>query len=103
MTAMMIVRLPWVPVRSYFMKINSDVSVVGKKFTVTINGKSFSGRFGRLKPFWRRNPGAGLNFYAIDDDNSIAVDIIGDCPNIESIKLNIEGGNVPIKQKALSL
>lgn len=96
----MLVTLPWTPQRGDFIKINSDASVVGKKFTVTINGKLYSGRIERYKPFWRWTTNTGLDFYVISGDNSIAVDATGDCPTIESISLKVDGLNVPITLKS---
>lgn len=100
MTANMLVTLPWTPQRGDFIKINSDKSVVGRKFTVTINGKLYSGRIERYKPFWRWTTNTGLDFYVISGDNSIAVDATGDCPNIESITLKVDGANVVITPKS---
>ena len=100
MTATMLQTLPWTPQRSSFIKINSDESVDGKKFTVTINGKAYSGTFGNAKPFWRSSTGVGLDVYNIDVGNSISVDKIGDCPSIQSITLKIDGANVVITPKS---
>ena len=44
--------------------------------------------------------GAGLTIYLITDTNEIVVDQKGDCPAIESIKLKIEGVDVPITLKS---
>lgn len=44
--------------------------------------------------------GAGLTIYLINDTNEIVVDQKGDCPTIESIKLKIEGVDVPITLKS---
>lgn len=98
-TATMLQTLPWTPARGSFIKINSDESVDGKQFTVTINGKSYSGTFGTANPFWRSTTDVGLDFYDIGSDNTITVDKIGACPNIESITLKIGGVNVPITLK----
>ena len=100
MTATMLQKLPWTPQRDYFIKINSDVSVDGKPFIVTINGKVYKGTFGEAKPFWRSTTGVGLDLYQIDAGNTISVDAVGDCPNIESITLQIGGANVPITPKS---
>ena len=100
MTATMLVTLPWTPQRASIIKINSDESVDGKQFTVTINGKSYSGTFEKTKPFWRSTTDVGLDFYNIDAENTIAVDKEGACPNIESITLKIGGVNVPITLKS---
>lgn len=99
MTATMLQTLPWTPQRAGFIKINSEKSIVGKKFTVTINGKLYTGRFEDQKPFWRSAARVGLDLYLIDPDNTINVDATGDCPNIESITLKIDGANVVIKPK----
>ena len=99
-TATMLQTLPWTPQRSSFIKINSDESVDGKQFTVNINGKSYSGTFGDAKSFWRSTTDVGLDIYTIDDDNSISVEKVGACPNIESITLKIGGVNVPITPKS---
>lgn len=100
MTATMLQTLPWSPQRAGFIKINSEKSIVGKKFTVTINGKMNTGIFEDQKPFWRSATGVGLDLYVIDADNTINVDATGDCPNIESITLKIDGANVVITPKA---
>lgn len=100
MTATMLQTLPWTPQRSNFIKINSAESVKGKQFTVTINGKSFSGSFETNQPFWRSTTDVGLDFYVIDDTNTITVEKVGACPNIESITLKIDGVNVPIILKS---
>lgn len=96
----MLQTLPWTPQRDSFIKINSAESVVGKSFTVTINGKSYTGTFGDANPFWRSTTDVGLDFYYIDGNNNISVDQIGACPNIESITLKIDGANVVITPKA---
>ena len=100
MTATMLQKLPWTPQRDYFIKINSDKSVDGQLFTVTINGKVYKGRFEVGKPFWRSATGVGLDIYLIDAGNTISVDAVGDCPNIESITLKIGSVNVPITPKS---
>lgn len=96
----MLVKLPWTPQRDYFIKINSDTSPVGQRYNVTINGRSYSGIIADSGPFWRNTAGAGLDFYIIESDYRIAVDQYGDCPNIESITLKINGVNVPITLKS---
>lgn len=100
MTATMLQKLPWTPARSSFIKINSGESVDGKQFTVTINGKSYSGTFANSNAFWRSTTDVGLDIYDIGEDNTITVDKIGACPNIDSITLKIGGVNVPITPKA---
>ena len=100
MTATMLQILPWTPQRDSLIKINSKESVVGKTFTVTINGKSFTGTFDNALPLWRSASGVGLNIYMIDEYNSISVDQLGDCPIINSITLKIDGVNVPITPKS---
>ena len=100
MTATMLQTLPWTPQRASFIKINSKESVEGKTFTVTINGKSFTGTFGDSLPLWRNASGVGLDIYTIDVDNTISVDQLGDCPIIQSITLKIDGANVPITPKS---
>lgn len=50
--------------------------------------------------FWEDPMGAGLTIYHITDTNEIVVDQKGDCPVIESIKLKIEGVDVPIILKS---
>lgn len=96
MTATMLVKLPWTPQRDYFIKLNTDKSPVGRPYIVTINGRSYSGIIADSGPFWRNTSGAGLDFYRIESDYRIAVDQYGDCPNIESISLKIDGINVNI-------
>lgn len=100
MTATMLQTLPWTPQRDSLIKINSAESVVGKTFTVTINGKSFTGTFGDALPLWRSASGVGLDIYTIDGENSISVDKMGDCPSIQSITLKIDGANVVITPKS---
>lgn len=100
MTATMLQTLPWRPQRDNFIKINSVESVKGKTFTVTINGKSFTGTIDDNLPFWRSTTGVGLDFYDIGVDNIISVDQVGDCPSINSITLKIDGANVPITLKS---
>ena len=100
MTATMLQTLPWTPQRASLIKINSAKSVKGKVFTVTINGKSFTGTFDDALPLWRSTSGVGLDIYTIDSDNNISVDKMGDCPSIQSITLKIDGANVPITPKA---
>lgn len=92
----MLVKLPWTPQRDYFIKLNTDKSPVGKRYNVTINGRSYSGIISDSGPFWRSTTDVGLDFYRIESDYRIAVDQYGDCPNIESIMLKIDGVNVPI-------
>lgn len=99
MTATMLVKLPWTPQRDYFIKINSTTSPVGQPYIVTINGRSYSGTIAGSGPFWRNTAGAGLDFYLIESDYRISVDVFGDCPNIESVSLKINGINVPITLK----
>lgn len=96
----MLVQLPWTPQRDYFIKLNSDKSPVGKRYNVTINGKSYSGIIADSGAFWRNTANVGLDFYRIESDYRIAVDEYGDCPNIESITLKIDGANVPITLKS---
>lgn len=100
MTATMLQTLPWTPQRDSLIKINSAKSVKGKPFTVTINGKSFTGTFDDSLPLWRSTNSVGLDIYMIDEDNSISVDQIGNCPSIQTITLKIDGANVPITPKA---
>lgn len=69
-------------------------------FTVTINGESYDDTLFDGRPFWENSSGAGLTVYHISDTNEIAVDQKGDCPSIESIKLNMEGVDVPITLKS---
>lgn len=100
MTATMLQTLPWTPERASLIKINSVESVKGKTFTVTINGKSFTGTIDDNLPFWRSTSGVGLDFYNIGVDNTITVDQLGNCPIINSITLKIDGANVPITPKS---
>lgn len=100
MTATMLQTLPWTPQRASLIKINSGKSVKGKPFTVTINGKSFTGTFDDNLPLWRSASGVGLDIYNMDSDNTITVDQLGNCPVINSITLKIDGANVPITPKA---
>lgn len=96
----MLVTLPWTPQRANFIKINSGESVKGKHFTVTIDEIGYEGTLVEGQTFWEDPMGAGLTIYLITDTNEIVVDQKGDCPAIESIKLKIEGVDVPITPKA---
>ena len=96
----MLVTLPWTPQRATIIKINSPESIDGMVFTVTINGESYDDTLGQNHMFWENSSGAGLRIYLISDVNEITVDQVGDCPAIESIKLNIEGVDVPIILKS---
>ena len=82
------------------MKINSPESVKGKHFAVTINATGYEGTLVDGQSFWEDPIGAGLTIYHISDTNEIAVDKKGDCSDIESIKLKIEGVDVPITPKS---
>lgn len=96
----MLVTLPWTPQRASLIKINSAKSVKGKPFTVTINQMGYESTLVDGQTFWEDPMGAGLTIYHISDTNEIVVDQKGDCPAIESIKLKIEGVDVPITPKA---
>lgn len=100
MTATMLQTLPWTPQRDSLIKINSAESIVGKPFTVTINGKSYTGTLEDGNTFWESTTNVGLDIYYIDGDNNITVDKIGACPAIESITLKIDGANVVITPKS---
>lgn len=100
MTATMLVTLPWTPQRASIIKINSNESINGSTFTVTINGETYENTLVEGRPFWENSSGVGLTLYHISDANEIVVDKMGDCPAIESITLNIEGVDVPIKLKS---
>ena len=82
------------------IKINSTESIIGSVFTVTINGESYDETLFEGRPFWENSSGVGLTVYHITEANEIVVDQKGNCPNIESIKLNIEGVDVPIILKS---
>lgn len=96
----MLVTLPWTPQRASIIKVNSTDSINGSTFIVTINGESYDNTFVVGRPFWENSSGAGLTINNISDANEIVVDKMGDCPAIESITLNIEGVDVPIKLKS---
>ena len=96
----MLVTLPWTPQRASLIKINSVKSVKGKPFTVTINQMGYESTLVDGQTFWEDPMGAGLTIYHITDTNEIVVDQKGDCPAIDSIKLKIEGVDVPITPKA---
>ncbi len=100
MTATMLVTLPWTPQRGSFIKINSGESVKGKSFTVTIDDMGYEGTLVVGQTFWEDPMGAGLTIYNITDTNEIVVDKKGDCPDIGSIKLKIDGVDVPITLKS---
>lgn len=81
------------------MKINGGDSINNKAFTVTINGKSYTGNFAD-RYFWKYTENDYLSIYNISEDNQITVDNNGTCPNVESIKLKIDGLDVPITLKS---
>lgn len=82
------------------IKINSSESVKGKHFAVTINQMGYDGTLVDGQSFWEDPMGAGLTIYHISDANEIVVDKKGDCSDIDSIKLKIEGVDVPITLKS---
>ena len=82
------------------IKINSPESIKGSVYAVTINEIGYEGTLVKGQSFWEDPNGAGLTIYHISDTNEIAVDKKGDCPDIESIKLKIEGVDVPIILKS---
>ena len=100
MTANMLVTLPWTPQRATIIKINSPESIKGKTFTVTIDQIGYGSTFVEGQTFWEDPMGAGLTIYHISDTNEITVDQKGNCPAILSIKLKIEGVDVPITLKS---
>ena len=100
MTANMLVTLPWTPQRATIIKINSPKSIKGSVFAVTINEIGYDGTLVDGQLFWEDPIGAGLTIYHITDTNEIVVDQKGDCPEIESIKLKIDGLDVPITLKS---
>ena len=100
MTATMLVTLPWTPQRASMIKINSPESIKGSVYTVTIDEIGYEGTLVEGQTFWEDPMGAGLTIYRISDTNEIVVDKKGDCPAIESIKLKIEGVDVPIILKS---
>ena len=95
-TATLLVSLPWTPERASFIKINTDESIKGKSFTVTLNGLSTSGVFEKDNEFWNSGADGGLTIYLISDDNIVTLDVYHGCPDIESIQLKIDGKNIPI-------
>ena len=82
------------------IKINSDGSVEGKHFAVSLSEMGYEGTVVEGKSFWEDPMGAGLTIYRISDTNEIVVDKKGDCSDIESITLKIGGVNVPITPKS---
>lgn len=82
------------------IKINSPESIKGSVYTVTIDEIGYEGTLVDGQTFWEDPMGAGLTIYHISDTNEIVVDKKGDCPAIESIKLKIEGVDVPITLKS---
>ena len=82
------------------IKINSPESINNKAFTVTINEIGYEGTLVDGQSFWEDPIGAGLTIYHISDTNELVVDKKGDCSDLESIKLKIEGVDVPIIQKS---
>lgn len=100
LTATMLVTLPWTPQRASLIKINSAESVIGKSFTVTIDEMGYGGTLVDGQTFWEDPMGAGLTIYHISDTNEIVVDQKGNCPVIDTIKLKIDGVDVPITPKA---
>ena len=99
-TATLLVSLPWAPERASFIKINTDESIKGKRFTVTLNGISTSGVFEPQNEFWNSGADGGLTIYLISDDNIVTLDVYHGSPDIESIQLKIEGVDVPIILKS---
>ena len=69
-------------------------------FSVTINGETYEDTLFEGRAFWENSSGVGLTVYHISDTNEIVVDQKGDCPAIDSIKLNMEGVDVPIILKS---
>lgn len=100
MTATMLVTLPWTPQRASMIKINSPESIKGSVYSVTINQIGYEGTLVEGQSFWEDPIGDGLTLYHITDTNEIVVDRKGDCSAIESIKLKIEGVDVPIILKS---
>lgn len=96
----MLVTLPWTPERATIIKINSPESIKGKQFTVTINQMGYQSTLVDGQTFWEDPMGAGLTIYQISDANEIVVDQKGNCPVVETIKLKIEGVDVPITLKS---
>lgn len=82
------------------IKINSPESIKGSVYSVTIDEIGYEGTLVEGQSFWEDPMGAGLTIYRISDTNEIVVDKKGDCPDIESITLNIGGVNVPITPKS---
>ena len=82
------------------IKINSPESIKGSVYAVTINEIGYEGTLVEGQSFWEDPSGAGLTIYHISDTNEIVVDKKGDCPAIESIKVKIEGVDVPIIPKS---
>lgn len=92
----MLVKLPWTPERASFIKINTDESIKGKSFKVTLNGKTTSSVFEASQQFWDSGSDGGLTIYLISDDNTVTLDVYHGSPAIESIQLEIDGKNIPI-------
>ena len=82
------------------IKINSPESIKGSVYSVAINEIGYEGTLVEGQSFWEDPMGAGLTIYLISDTNEIVVDKKGDCPNIDSITLKIDGVNVPITFKS---
>ena len=82
------------------IKVNSPESIKGSVYSVTINEIGYEGTLVEGQSFWEDPMGAGLTIYLISDTNEIVVDKKGDCPAIQSVKLKIEGVDVPIILKS---
>lgn len=89
----LLVSLPWSPQRASIFKINTTESIKGKPFSININGTVTTGVFGAGNLLWQSGSGA-LTIYAISDDNSVAVDKMGNPPNVDSLTLSIDGSVV---------
>ena len=71
-------------------KINITESIVGKPFSVSINGTVNTDVFGVGNALWQTSNGA-LTIYNISEDNIVTADTMGQLPNVDSFTISIDG------------
>lgn len=76
-------------------KINTTESIVGKSFSVNINGTVNTGVFGVGNALWQSSSGA-LTVYSISEDNIVTADTMGQLPNVDSFTISIDGRDVQL-------
>ena len=90
----LLVSLPWTPQRAGIFKINTAESIVGKPFSININGTVNAGVFGSGNLLWQSGSGA-LTQYLISEDNTVVVDKMGNPPIVDNLTISIDGREVP--------